>query len=374
MEKQSFMENMVSLQYLKPFFNNKTVLVTGHTGFKGAWLIQILSLMGAKVCGYALKPEHAHDLYNAIDGDSICSSLIADIRNKEEVKNYIVNIQPDFVFHLAAQPLVLKGYEQPLETFDTNVMGTAYVLDALRFIEKRCVAIMITTDKVYENNISKSFNEDDKLGGYDPYSASKAACELLIASYRSSYFNENNFAEHKKSIASVRAGNVIGGGDYAAHRIIPDIVKAIQNNESIKLRNPEATRPWLHVLEPLGVYLLLASKMIDDPISYNTAFNIGPDKNDVLSVKDLVTIAIATSKKGEYEIMQHEKQAHEAPTLMLDITKIKDTLFWTPNYSAKQAIELTMQWYLDTDEAINKCLKQINDYFHNTIENEIERE
>jgi CDP-glucose 4,6-dehydratase len=359
---------MVNLQHIKKHFNGKKVFLTGHTGFKGSWMLQVLAMCGAEVKGYSLAPEKLNDLYNLIDGDSLCkSSIINDIRNAEALRRELVLFEPDFVFHLAAQPLVLKGYDEPLYTFEVNGQGTANVLEALRFLKKKCVAIMITTDKVYENNDDSSiFKEDDKLGGYDPYSASKAVAEIIISSYRSSFFNAANFNIHQKSIASVRAGNVIGGGDFSDNRIVPDIIKAISSNENVVLRNPKATRPWQHVLEPIGAYLHLATKMIDDPLKNNTAYNIGPVKDDILTVEELTKLAISIANKGSYTIESSGvNKPHEAATLHLDITKIENEIGWKPLFDSKMAIRKTVEWYLSTERATEKCKHQINEYFNN---------
>jgi CDP-glucose 4,6-dehydratase len=365
MANKSDLEKMVTAEFLKKYFKGKKVFLTGHTGFKGSWMLQTLAYLGAEVKGYALAPELDSDLYHQIKGDDLCrSSVISDIREAENLRRALVLFEPDFVFHLAAQPLVLLSYENPLYTFETNGQGTANLLDALRFLKKKCVAVMITTDKVYENNDeSKLFVEDDKLGGYDPYSASKAVSEIIISSYRSSFFNDKEIDIHQKSIASVRAGNVIGGGDFAANRIVPDIIKAISKSENVVLRNPHATRPWQHVIEPIGAYLLLATKMWDDMNSFNTAFNIGPVKDDVLSVEDLTKIAIRVAGKGSYSIADNPTKPHEASTLHLSIEKIEKQIGWKPKLSATQAIEKTVNWYLDQTNANEKCLQQIKEYF-----------
>jgi CDP-glucose 4,6-dehydratase len=365
---------MVSLHYLRPYFAGKKVFVTGHTGFKGSWLIQILSLLGAEIKGYALAPESADDLYHQINGDSLChSSILHDIRDAETLRKEYIRFAPDFIFHLAAQPLVLKGYEEPLYTFDVNGQGTANMLDAIRLYDKPCTCVFITTDKVYENlDGNTAFVEEDKLGGYDPYSASKAVSEIIISSYRSSFFNPTHYAQHQKTIASVRAGNVIGGGDFAANRIIPDIIRSIQKNETIQLRNPHATRPWQHVLEPLGAYLLLATKMVDDPIKFNTAYNIGPEKEDVLSVEELTKIAVQIARQGNIQNIENTQKPHEAATLMLDIHKVKTMLGWHPRLNAKTAIQKTVEWYMDNASADNKCLLQIKEYFLDTIDDAID--
>jgi CDP-glucose 4,6-dehydratase len=356
---------MVNFKNLEPYFKDKKVLVTGHTGFKGAWLIQILSRMGARVCGIALEPENANDLFNQIDGDKLCTkNVYADIRDAMAMKQNIIGFEPDFIFHLAAQPLVIESYHNPLYTFEVNTMGTANILDALQHVNNKCICVCITTDKVYENpETGDAFLESDKLGGYDPYSASKAAAEIVIDSYRRSFFNPKEFEKHKKVIASVRAGNVIGGGDYAPKRLIPDIIKAVEKNETIKLRNPNATRPWQHVIEPLGAYLLLATKMWDDPINFSESFNIGPKIEDVISVKAIVEEAIAIFGEGNWKDMSNPNQLHEAQNLILDINKAEQKLGWTPKMNVQQCITETIEWYKSNLPADVKCMSLINHYF-----------
>ncbi len=360
---------MVTLKQLRPYFEGKKVFLTGHTGFKGTWLLQILSRMGAEVKGFALAPEKQEDLYHQIHGDALCfNSVIHDIRDAETLRMELLRFEPDYVFHLAAQPLVLKGYEDPLYTFEVNGQGTAHVLEALRFLEKKCVAIMITTDKVYENaDDGRLFREEDKLGGYDPYSASKAVSEIIISSFRNSYFNPGQYEKHHKSIASVRAGNVIGGGDFADNRIVPDIIRSLQNDLTITLRNPHAIRPWQHVLEPLGAYLLLASKLWDEPTRFCTAYNLGPEADDIVSVEELTRIAIARAARGAVEVIDQLHKPHEAHTLLLDIAKAREELGWHPKYNAKTAIEKTVEWYLSEEDASVKCLQQIASYFDDSI-------
>jgi len=354
------------MQQLLSAFKGKKVFLTGHTGFKGAWLLQILHLLGAQVKGYALAPESTHDLYSQINGDTLCyASVIGDIRNAALLQGEMIRFEPDFVFHLAAQPLVRRSYNEPVYTFDVNVMGTLHVLEALRHLQKPCVALMITTDKVYENNETGiAFKEEDKLGGHDPYSASKAAAEIVISSYMQSYFPPEKFQEHQKSIAALRAGNVIGGGDDAADRIIPDIVRAIEAGEAVKIRNPKAIRPWQHVLEPLCCYLELAQLLHKHPGQYEGAYNIGPDKNDMLEVLEVTEHFIRCFGKGKYEIEHQPHAPHEAGQLMLDNTKISRTLGRTPRWTAQQAIQKTAEWYADkTTPALEKCKQQILSFY-----------
>jgi len=354
------------MQQLLSTFKGKKVFLTGHTGFKGTWLLHILHLLGAQVKGYALAPESSHDLYNQINGDTLCyTSVIADIRNNTLLQGELIRFEPDFVFHLAAQPLVRRSYQEPVYTFDVNVMGTIHVLEALRHLQKPCVALMVTTDKVYENTeTGVAFMEEDKLGGHDPYSSSKAAAEIAISSYSKSYFPPERFQEHQKSIAALRAGNVIGGGDYATDRIIPDIVRAIESGDTVKIRHPKAIRPWQHVLEPLFSYLELARLIQENPGQYEGAYNIGPDKNDMLEVLEVAKWFIHYYGKGSYEIAQNQHAPHEAMHLMLDNHKISQTLKRSPRWSAQVAIQKTAEWYADkTTPALEKCKQQILSFY-----------
>jgi CDP-glucose 4,6-dehydratase len=338
-------ENLVMMD-IQTTYQGKKVFLTGHTGFKGAWLLRWLHLLGAQVKGYALAPNTEDDLYNLISGDSLCESVIADLRDVARIEHEILSFQPDFIFHLAAQPLVRLSYEVPAETFLVNAIGTAYVLDAVRKLEKPCIIVVITTDKVYENKEwVYPYRETDRLGGYDPYSASKACAELVINSYVQSFFNPVVFAHHQKAIVSARAGNVIGGGDWAKDRIIPDIVRALRAGQPITVRNPNAVRPWQHVLEPLSGYLLLGARLADEPLRYSGAWNFGPHAEDNKTVGELVSIAIAAWGSGNYEIPALVGQLHEAGLLKLDINKAINELRWQPKYSAVQAIDKTLAWY-----------------------------
>jgi len=363
---RTFMEKVVTADLLRSAFNNKRVFVTGHTGFKGAWLIQILKWLGADVKGYALAPEKDNDLYNLIDGDSQCySSVIGDLRDMHMLQGEIVRFEPHFVFHLAAQSLVRRSYDIPSDTFMVNAQGTVHVLEAVRSLKNPCVALMITTDKVYENpERGLPFKEDDKLGGHDPYSASKAAAEIVVASYCRSFFQPEAYATHQKAVASVRAGNVIGGGDFSDDRIIPDIVRALEFGETVELRNPQSIRPWQHVLEPLSGYLTLAANMSVDPVKYCGAYNFGPDVNDRLTVEELTKIFLERFGVGNYRITPPDRPLHEANLLLLDSTKALQALGWSSRLSARQAIQITADWYANKSlSAHEKCMQQISDYF-----------
>ena len=340
------MENMVNQKELIQGYKGKRILVTGHTGFKGAWLLQILNTLDPIITGYALEPEYETNLFSEIKGNQLCDSIIGDLRDRDLLYKAVVDFQPDFIFHLAAQPLVRLSYSIPSETFEVNAIGTANLLNAVRMLEKKCNVILITTDKVYHNNEWEyPYRENDKLGGYDPYSASKACCELVIDSYRNSFFNTNNYAYHKKAIAVGRAGNVIGGGDWSNDRLIPDIVKSLSKNEEMGIRNPQSVRPWQHVIEPLFGYLELGVKLSKNPIKYGQAFNFGPNISDALCVQEMVERAIEIWGTGRYKSINDTNNPHEAGLLKLDISKAVNQLNWKPIFNAQIAVERTINWY-----------------------------
>ncbi len=348
-------------------FKNKKVFLTGHTGFKGAWMSIWLSELGAIVKGYALTPERP-SLYRLISGNlKRHTSVIADIRNQQKVAKEMLDFNPDFVFHMAAQPLVRTSYEIPLETFDINVMGTAHLLDAVKQLKKKCVVVIVTTDKVYKNPENGiPFKESDALGGYDPYSASKAAAEIITDSYRLAFFNSLTYTKHKKSIASARAGNVIGGGDFAKDRIIPDIIRALQDNTPVEVRNPSAVRPWQHVLEPISGYLSLAHSMTKDPVKFAGSYNFGPNIKDALPVETLVNLALKSWGSGNYISSPEQKAVHEAGLLKLNISKAANELHWKPKWNAKTAIEKSVAWYKENlnskGNSYQLCLNTISAY------------
>ncbi|MFM7400975.1 MAG: CDP-glucose 4,6-dehydratase, partial [Bacteroidota bacterium] len=297
------------------FWKGKRVFVTGHTGFKGSWLVLWLERLGAKVKGYSLEPD-TPSLYHSISGHLNCESIIADIRDKSTLDRQLRTFKPEVIFHLAAQPLVRASYSNPAETFEINAVGTANLLESAIKIQQPCAIIIVTTDKVYENNEwHHPYRENDRLGGYDPYSASKAATELVAASFRSSFFNPEDYSKHGKAIATARAGNVIGGGDYARDRIVPDVVRALSENTEIPVRNPLAVRPWQHVLEPLSGYLRLAEMLLKNPLDYSQAYNFGPEINDSLSVGELVEKCVASWGGGSIRYIQQTGALHEAGLL-----------------------------------------------------------
>ncbi len=360
------MEKMVSWADMEKALGGKKVLVTGHTGFKGSWLIQILSLLKASIKGFALPPPNAHDLYHRIQGDQLCyRSVMGDIRDWNQINGEIIRFEPDLVFHLAAQSLVPASYADPVETFMVNTQGTVHVLESIRRLRRPCVALLITTDKVYENPESGTpFRESDRLGGVDPYSASKAAAELAIASYDQAFLPESRYREHGKRLASARAGNVIGGGDYADNRLIPDIVRALEFGEKVQLRHPDSVRPWQHVLEPLFGYIHLAVRLMEEEAPIPRAYNFGPDHEDQVKVVELTEIFLeAFGKPGHYECLDQRQEFHESRLLNLDSRLAQKELGWKPRLTTREAIQWTAQWYADKDTPERqRCFDQIEKY------------
>lgn len=353
----------MSGEYLS-HYKGKKVLITGHTGFKGSWLACILHTAGARVKGYALAPEYK-GLYTLIEGRDILESVIGDIRDKAKLKNEIVSFRPDFIFHLAAQPLVRRSYSIPAETFEVNVTGTANLLEIVKDLPSKCTVVVITTDKVYENKeTGQLYAEDDPLGGYDPYSTSKACTELVVSSFRRSFFNPGTYDQHQKALLSARAGNVIGGGDWNEDRIIPDIIRSLQQGIEIAVRNPGAVRPWQHVLEPLAGYLI-AGKLLDTaPLLFSKPFNFGPLPDDHLTVKELVETAIASWGSGTWADRSDPGQVHEAGLLKLDISRAGKELNWQPKLNAREAIGKTVQWYKQpVSGQADFTFQQIKEYF-----------
>ena len=341
------------------FWQGKSVLVTGHTGFKGSWLSLWLSELGAKVSGIALDPETDPSLFEQLHLADRVNHKIGDIRSYETVRQTVIEAEPDLLFHLAAQPLVLASYEAPLTNWDTNVMGTAHVLQALREVAKPCAAVMITTDKVYENREwIYPYREADRLGGHDPYSASKAACELLIASWRKSFFGDL-----KVRVATARAGNVIGGGDWAANRILPDLARALSEGKTLTVRNPGSSRPWQHVLEPLSGYMLLAEALYEG-VKLSDSYNFGPESSDVRPVRELVNTALG-SWPGNWEDASQSGAPHEAGLLSLGIERARDELGYAPRWNFERSVRETMLWYKAASEGrdvLPVTLAQIRDF------------
>lgn len=345
-------------------YKNKVVLVTGHTGFKGSWLSIWLNMMGAKVVGYSLDPYSDRGNFNACHlSEKLFADIRGDVRDYDKLNNVFQTYKPEIVFHLAAQALVRTAYENPKDTYDINLMGSLNILEVSRHHDFVKQIIMITSDKCYEN-IEQiwGYKETDRMGGYDPYSASKGCAELMISSYRNSYFNPKDYHIHGKAIANVRAGNVIGGGDWSDNRLIPDCIRSIESNQNIEVRNPIATRPWEHVLEPLSGYLRVGEKLIEDPITYSTSFNFGPDISANKTVLEVVNRLVEYYGKGKVVNASDPNAVHENTLLNLDVTKAYVMLGWRAEWGLQEALEKTVDWYktsLNNDDMYELCVKQI---------------
>lgn len=347
------------------FYKGKTVLVTGHTGFKGSWLSIWLHELGAEVVGVGLDPYSERDNFVLSGiGSRIKADIRADIRDGLKMKEILAEYRPEIVFHLAAQPLVRLSYDIPVETYETNVMGTINVMEAIRATNSVKVAVMITTDKCYDNKEQlRGYKEDDAFGGYDPYSSSKGACEIAIQSWRRSYFNPIDYGKkHTVSLASVRAGNVIGGGDWALDRIIPDCIRALEAGIPIDIRSPKAVRPWEHVLEPLSGYMMLAQRMWEYPTKFCEGWNFGPESESVSTVWEVATELVKNFGYGELKDSSDPNAVHEAKLLMLDITKAKTRLGWYPRMDMRQTMALVADWYkrYKAEDVYQICVEEIS--------------
>lgn len=345
------------------FWRNKKVLLTGHTGFKGSWLALWLQQLEAKLCGIALAPNTEPNLFKLAHVAQNMESHYADIRDYEQTKKIIDQFQPEIIIHMAAQPLVRYSYEHPIETYATNVMGTVHILEAAKHCESVRAVVNVTTDKCYENKEWVwGYRENEPMGGHDPYSNSKGCSELVTSAYRDSFYKKLN-----KGLASARAGNVIGGGDWALDRLVPDIINSIVKGKSVIIRNPQAIRPWQHVLEPLSGYLLLAEKLCNSPVVYSSGWNFGPYVHEAVNVESMVE-KIFTNWHGEnagWKIEQDKNQLHEANFLKLDITKASTELQWQPRLNLDETIQWIVDWYqmwLDNQNMYEFTVKQINAY------------
>lgn len=360
MESEENVANL-SLEELKEFYCGKSVLVTGHTGFKGSWLCRILTMAGAKVTGYALEPPTSPSLFQAAGLEETIDSVIGDVRSLEQLQKTFDRVQPQIVFHLAAQPIVRESYKNPAYTYETNVMGTVNVLECVRRTESVGSFLNVTTDKVYENREWEyGYRECDPLDGYDPYSNSKSCSELVTHSYQKSFFQDGRCA-----ISTSRAGNVIGGGDFASDRIIPDCVRAAARGEDIIVRNPHSTRPYQHVLEPLAVYLTIAMRQYEDG-TCSGYYNVGPDDCDCVTTGELTDLFCQTWGDGMKWVNRYDGGPHEANFLKLDCSKLKRSFGWTPRYHVQEAIQKTVEWskaYLAGADMAEMTDKQITEFF-----------
>jgi CDP-glucose 4,6-dehydratase len=352
------------------FWKGKKVFVTGHTGFKGSWLCLWLHSIGATITGYSLEPPTTPSLFEQCKISEITKTIIGDIRDYKHLSSSILECDPDIIFHLAAQPLVRTSYNNPIETYETNVMGTVSLLEAIRILTETTIKnralVNVTTDKCYENKEwIWGYREHDTLGGYDPYSNSKACSEFVTSCYTNSFFNPKSYSKHQLALGSARAGNVIGGGDWANDRLVPDCIRSILNLESIKLRNPYSIRPWQHVLEPLSGYLLLAEKLYKDGVEYNGGWNFGPNDEDVIPVKEMVHLLYNTLGEQRGFEITNGNQLHEANLLKLDCSKAKKILGWAPRWNIKEAINRVAEWtiaYQNQENLKEMCMSQIDDY------------
>lgn len=351
------------------FWKGKKVLITGHTGFKGSWLALWLSELGAQVTGYALDPGGEKGNFRLAKVGERIRDIRGDIRDEQRLKEAFQTSAPEVVFHLAAQSLVREGYHDPRRTYDVNLMGTLSVLENIRREESVKAAVIVTTDKCYENKEDgRPFQETDPLGGHDPYSASKACAEILIASWRSSFLDPAARQEHAKAVATARAGNVIGGGDWGTDRIVPDFIRAMEQGQPVCLRNPAFVRPWQHVLEALSGYMLLAQRLTEDPAAYAQGWNFGPEPEGVASVEELVgEMNRYAAERGKKTGVLYEKgkiQPREAGILLLDITKASQKLGWKPVLTLSQCVRMTMDWYLcyQKEDIYEIDIAQIKEY------------
>lgn len=361
------MENMVIPS--KPnqdFWRGKRVFVTGHTGFKGSWLCLWLHKMGAIVQGYALEPVTDPSLFIETELGKLIETETGDIRDAEQLAQSMQQFKPDIVFHLAAQSLVRLSYESPLETYSTNVLGTVSVFEAVRKVATVKAVINVTSDKCYENQEWHwAYRESEPMGGYDPYSASKGCAELITSSYRRSFFNPERYQEHGCALASVRAGNVIGGGDWSSDRLMPDVLKAFSNNQVVVIRNPQAIRPWQHVLEPLAGYLVLAERLYTEGMAFAQAWNFGPKEANAQTVECLVKHLAAIWGENAQWKYDDTPQPHEAHFLKLDCSKAKALLAWQPVWGLEESLTRIFNWHkawLSDQDMYQYSLTEINDY------------
>ena len=356
---------MVKLS-LKKFYKNKKVLITGVTGFKGSWMALWLKYLGSKVSGVGYQPNKNKKLFYDLKLQKKIKLNLFDIRNYKKLRQTVINNKPEIIFHLAAQPLIIESYRKPYDTFDININGTLNLLEIVKNCNFVKSLVIVTSDKCYEsNNSTKGFKEDDKLGGIDPYSASKASMELMTRAYYKSFFE---IKKNKIGVSSGRAGNVIGGGDWSKNRIIPDSIKSIKKGKTITIRNPNFNRPWQHVLEPIKGYLILGMKQYKNPIKYSGAWNFGTKSNSVTSVKKIVKFIINFWGSGKMKVKN--SKLYEQVNLQLNISKAQKKLNWSPSYNIKRSVKFTVDWYkeilINKKNSLETCLSQIKEYMHDS--------
>ena len=361
---------MESLEVNEAFWRGKRVLMTGHTGFKGSWLSLWLESMGAQVVGYALAAPTNPSLFEVAEVGKGMTSIIGDIRNPEKLRSVFVEHKPEIVIHMAAQPLVRYSYIEPVETYSTNVMGTVNLFEAIRSTPSVKAVVNITSDKCYENREWEwGYRENEAMGGYDPYSSSKGCAELVTSAYRNSYFHPDKYLQHGVAIASARAGNVIGGGDWAGDRLIPDILRAITEGRPVNVRNPHAIRPWQHVLEPLSGYLILAQKLYEEGVDYAEGWNFGPSDEDAKSVQWIVEKLTNAWGEGASWVLDGGDHPHEAHHLKLDCSKAKARLDWHPRWHLDETLGKIVEWQKNYQQGVGMkavTLEQIAIYLKGT--------
>lgn len=353
------------------FWKGKRVFITGHTGFKGSWLTLWLQSMGAVLKGYSLNPPTEPSLYESAAVDDLIDSTIGDIRNFDQLHAAISAFRPEIVFHMAAQPLVRLSYDEPIETYSTNVMGTVHLLEAIKRVGGVKAIVNITSDKCYENREWVwGYREHEAMGGYDPYSNSKGCAELVASAYRNSFFNEKDYAKHGVALASVRAGNVIGGGDWAKDRLIPDILRSFENNQTVIIRNPHAIRPWQHVLEPLSGYIAIAQRLYEEGPAFAEGWNFGPREDDAMPVQFIVETMVKIWGDDAAWLLDGNEHPHEAHYLKLDCSKARMRLGWQPRWNLVETLERIVKWHkawIAGEDMLARSRNEISEYMNTSL-------
>lgn len=353
------------------FWKGKRVFITGHTGFKGSWLTLWLQSMGAVLKGYSLNPPTEPSLYESAAVDGLIESTIGDIRIFDQILAALSDFRPEIVFHMAAQPLVRLSYDEPIETYSTNVMGTVHLLEAVKRVGGVKAIVNITSDKCYENREWVwGYREHEAMGGYDPYSNSKGCAELVASAYRNSFFNEKDYAKHGVALASVRAGNVIGGGDWAKDRLIPDILRSFENNQTVIIRNPHAIRPWQHVLEPLSGYITIAQRLYEEGPAFAEGWNFGPREDDAMPVQFIVETMVKIWGDDAAWLLDGNEHPHEAHYLKLDCSKARMRLGWQPRWNLVETLERIVKWHkawITGEDMLARSRNEISEYMNTSL-------